>query len=354
MSVQAFKNLNHGVKEAQESVLFTLFTNRGWFEGFNAHPLHYFFMPILGLTFLINASLDWYHFKKAMNKNLELLMMALASTLSALGAITAIAGTLMGHALGFSFFLGPYFFIAALGVGMVVQSSLFALNGYRAYMAPSGSEYRRQHVQSMISQLLILTTLLAIIASVIVVMVVPGGPVISAAIAGAAVALTLVNLGWRAMPTDSKEWFKKAIGLSKPIEPIDVQRIKRSQKDIHIEPHATSHLFAEGYRKHYVQELLTYKGRDAAVDYLNQTIKIKLDALMRVDTSKAQSKRSVLNILSNALNDDKKLFTKKELNQRYPHVFQSLLRYKGDVEDIYDAVVFMRESTKPGLTANLR
>lgn len=354
MSVQALKNMNHGIKEGQESILFTLFTNRIWFEGFNASPLHYLFMPILGLTFFINAALDWYQFKKAVNKNLELLWLAVASTLSATGAMTAITGTLIGHAIGFSFLAGPYFFIAAVGIGLLTQSALFFLNGYRAYLAPKHSEYRSHHLQAMISNALTMLTLAAIVASVVVVLIVPGGPAISAAIAGTAVALTLINLGWRALPQDTKDWFKVILGFAKPTEMISVAPVASLGERETIKAQASSQLFAQGYRKHHVRVLLETEGKEAAKAYLVKSIQLQQQKHRHVTPgSKIDSKMKVLEIFSEVLKQNNNLPNKSALNLKYPQAFQSHFRYKGDVEDLYEAVALMTQYLEPKATINV-
>jgi uncharacterized membrane protein YidH (DUF202 family) len=342
MSSTFFKNLTHIIKEGFESVLFTLFANKPWFLKFDMHPAHFAFMPVIGLTFVINAIIDWYNFKKAANKNFEVTIVAIASTLSAIGAVTAISGTLTSQLLGTSFALGPWFFIGALSVGALTNILFLGLNAYRAYNSPENSKQRMHYLQAMASNVISLALITAITASVALVMILPGGPLITAAFATIAVGLTLASLTWRLMPNQWKQGIKHYFGFGKPTEDaIDIATPSNTvQKKItnNIVEFTTSPLFSQGHRVNDVKHLFSEQGCEASKTYLLNTIEQKLRTFHQKSDIKSVSKTALLHHLKNALSKGEQLQAKTKVVKEYPSVFQSALRTTGDIEDIYDAV----------------
>jgi hypothetical protein len=342
MSSQTIRKATLGVKETGESGLFTIFSNRAWLQAFNASAFHFILMPIMGLTFLINMAIDWYQLKKAANKNYLLWLSVFASTLSALAANTAIWGTLTADILGTSFAAGPWFFIVALSIGLAMNSLMFALNLYQAFKAPKGSGERVAYLQSAVNSVFNMLILGAIMATVSVALISPAGPLITMAIALTAVALTLANLSWRLMPHDWKLAIKGVFGFAKPDNDLTSElTVKPTVKLTEtIKPKVVSSLFSQGYRSLDVKKFLASDDLENALNYLKDTIALKSITLSTTNDSKSIHKRAILSKMQQYLEapQENYLPSKSEVLIAHSKAFQSRLRTKGDIEDIYDAV----------------
>ena len=348
MSAKNVRNITLGVKETGESGLFTIFSNRAWLQAFNSSPYHFMLMPIMGLTFIINALIDWHQLKKAANKNFLVLLGVGASTLSAMAANASIIGTLTADFLGVSFAAGPWLFIAAISIGIATNALLLGLNIYQAANAPENSSERSHHTQAAINNVFTMLTLTAIMATISVVLISPIGTIAAAAIASTAVALTVANLAWRLIPHDTKLSLKAFFGFKKPINEFEIQesanKVLDNQATELPKPKAVSSLFAQGYRMHEVKQILSTGDLKKATSYLNDTISQKIVQLTAKTDKKSLHKLALLKHMQLFLThpNEAYLASKSEALVAHPQAFQSTWRVKGDVEDIYDAVSLLK------------
>ncbi len=340
---------NLATKEAGEVTLFSFLTKSERFEAFNTSFLHYILLPLLGLTFIINAIFEWKRLLNAYNKNFETVLGAGSATLTAVLANASIIGTL---ATGGAFAAGPFLFIGALGAGLVSLTTLLGLNLYRAFKAPKGSVERQHYLQAAANNAFNMLAVGIISTLVVFAMISPAGPALLLGFSIAAMTMTALNLTWRFMPKSFKDTIKSVFGLKKP-EPLktNYQPEPREQAELAAEQQATpkavapsATLFPSSFRQYRVKALLDKGKVDEAKAYLVDVIE-KKEALLTptMGTSgKSAHKLSLLAHLKAVVNGGEALLTKVEVMHNYHLAFQSFFAGStgGDVEDIYNAVAF--------------
>ncbi|MGL5742059.1 MAG: hypothetical protein ACRCXC_05675 [Legionella sp.] len=153
---------------------------------------------------------------------------------------------------------------------------MLVLNVYRASESPKGSIQRMHYVQSAFSNLFALALLTAGIGTLLTVMLFPVAPVIGAAFAGSAVALTCFDVLWRMIPPNGKRVIKGWFHLGKPdltADATDNQDALSPEHSIHCDKEPKHHrLFSCADYSAVIRKM----DAESAKDYLSKLIHHKL------------------------------------------------------------------------------
>lgn len=351
MSVREFQKAVTYVREAQEIALFATMTDAQWSIAFRASPLFYIILPFTAFLLTINALLSAYALKKAGNKNLDQWFNAISSGLCAILASISLYGAALSVLLGVNFTIGPWFFFASLLVAMTHQAALLILSFYRASESTKESVQQMHHVQAAMSHLFALCLLSAALSSVLFVMLFPvAAPALGAASAMLAVACTVCDLCWHVFPHNWKLAIKGALYLGKPEEQTfipdgtfnkSVVTDKVSTPGIADENPNHYRLFS---RFDYCVEVKKMSVTHAK-SYLDGLIHKKINSFgndVALHDEKTKDKISFLRELLSTINSSK-LCHKASLLAQYPLALQSFWTDKGEVEQIFDAVIAFQE-----------
>ena len=345
MSVNEVQKTVTYLREAQEVALFASMSNSRLQAAFAASPLFYIMLPFIGLLMTISASLNSYRLAKADNKNLDKWSHAIASSLCAALASVSVYGSALSVLLGFHFAAGPWFFLGSVIAGITHQSMMMGINFYRAFKAPGNSVQRKHFLQAALNNLFVTGLLSAVVGTVLFVMLFPTvAPLIGSVFAVTAALFTFSDIMWRIIPYNWKRSTKGAINLGKPELPhnhalkSEISLIETHSQDLNPKHHK---VFSCNDHSAVVKKL----DAESAKNYLNLQIKKKIDSYgdgLSFRDKKTQDKFLFLKE-SLASVDESAVPSKKSLLKKHPLAFQSFWLEKGEVEQLFDAVVVLHE-----------
>jgi hypothetical protein len=343
MFLNLFKKGVSYIKDLHEMALFAIMSNEEFFFIFNGTPLYFVMLPMIGLLFTAQLMMKGYELSKANNKNLDQWLGFIVSALSASLASISLYGSVVATYLGLNFVLGPWFFLASIGVALVHQLTMIGLNLYRAYESLSGSSQRMHYVQASLNNVFHVTLISAVAGAVIFVMLTPIAPMIGSVCALTAVALTGVNILWKILTPQWRRAIKNHLELEPESELEQTSDLIRSKK-LTLEP---EHHYKRMFTTWDHSAAIKSKNYDEGLTYLQKIIKQKIDLFNSNPLShseKNKQKNALLIRLSNLLNSnsDSSLF-KEHLLKDYPLAFQSFWAEKGEVEQIVDAAKLLKE-----------
>jgi hypothetical protein len=348
MSVGEFQKAVTYIKQIQDTALFATMIDSRLYRAFCASPLFYVMLPFIGILITINALINAYRLATAHNKNLDQWFGVLISFTCAVLASTSLFGTAASVLLGFSFAVGPWFFLSSLIVAMVHQITMLGINLRRVYESIPGSAQRMHYLQAIVNNLFILGLLTVSLGVITFVMLFPAvAPVIGGVSAIAAVVFTGVDILWRMVPHNWKISIKAFLGFGKPkfVEDKD-NTILLSDLSVKLEAEQETNpnhyrLFT---RFDYSAEVKRMDVASAKI-YLNQIITNKsksYESETPITDKKTLDKIDVLNELKQAVNDLQKVSKDNSLKNN-PLAFQSFWAEKGEIEQLFDAVLVFQE-----------
>jgi hypothetical protein len=161
---------------------------------------------------------------------------------------------------------------------------------------------------------------------------------------------TVLDIIWRILPHNFKLAIKGFLNLSKP-DLIPDEELGPSAKT---KPIVDKDPTEQDVQHHRLFTCFDYSAVVRKMDfnngkeYLCQKISNKKESYPEsaVRDPKTKDKISLLTILLAAINDGAKI-SKKDLLERYPLAFQSFWVEKGDVEQLFDAVVAFKKKNEP-------
>ncbi|MBL7479022.1 hypothetical protein [Legionella bononiensis] len=339
-------------KEVQEVGLFGVMADSRLFAAFSGSPFYYVMLPFIGILLTLSAAISGYQLAIAENKNFDKWFGFIVSGLCAVLASVSLYGAVIASAMKVTFAAGPWFFLSSVVLAGLHQAIMLGINAYRAYESLSGSAQRMHFIQAALNNAFILGLLTAISGAITFVMLTPVAPFLGTACALTAVLLTGVNLVWRMIPYNWKLSIKELFHLNKPIviniDQLDLSALKIDIPDLSATISISSQrLFSQ---IEYSSVLKTMELSQAHV-YIKDIINRKIELLNSSSTPKNDKNIQKLNLLtqlSTQLND-KQLISKADLLSTYPLAFQSFWSEKGDVEQIFDAVLSLQDKHEPGL-----
>lgn len=329
------------IKEIQDVLLFGAMSNSRLFLLFGGSPLYYIVLPFIGVLLTALAAINAYQLAKATNKNFDQWFNVICSAFGALGASISLYGGAIATALGVSFAAGPWFFLASVTLAAIHQMVMLNLSIYRAYESLAGSVQRMHYIQAALFSLFIIGLLATVIGAVVFVLLTPAAPVAGASFAIAALVFTVIGALWRQAPHNWKLAIKGMLGLAKPesvaqnpaLELTNNTAIAPTQDRLH------HRLFTQYDYSARVKQM----DLKTAETYLGQEINKKIDMLSTHcdGNEKNQQKKALLLSLCTSL-DNKTICSKQDVLQKYPLAFQSFWVEKGEVEQLFDAVLLLQ------------
>ncbi|WP_207387367.1 hypothetical protein [Legionella rowbothamii] len=354
MLVNEFHKAITYIRETQEVALFSTMADTRWYSAFGGSPLFFIMLPFIGILLTINALLNAYKLTKANNKNLDQWLNLIISVSCAVLASISLYGAVLSAFLGFSFALGPWFFLSSLSLAFTHQTVMMGINFYRAYESWSDRSQRMHYVQAAINNLFVLGLLSAAVGSVLFIMLFPSiAPTLGMACAMSAATLTLFDMMWHTLPHNGKIWIKGALHLGKSdlsqnnVQFQMVQDLTQADESAQeINPNH-SRLFT---RVTYNNDVKCMNVAQAA-SYLTRVIQRKIDAYGAGDITphdaKTKDKITVLNkLLAVVSNKEDASIFKDTLLAQSPLAFQSFWVEKGEVEQLCDAVIEFQKKLK--------
>lgn len=328
------------IKEIQDAGLFALMADSRIFIAFNGSPLYFVMLPFLGFLLTVMAVINGYYLAKSANKNFDKWFGFITSAICALLASISLYGAALATAYEFSFAAGPWFFLSSVVLVSLHQMVMLGLNSYRAYESLKGSVQRMHYIQAIINNLFNLGLAAAITGSIFFVMLFPVAPVLGSAFALTAVALTLLNMAWRLLPSNWKQMIKNILFLGKPESLAHEETTQCPELISNLDKPLTGE---EGYTRiftrHDYSAEVKILGLIRGEEYLQNTITRKIASLSKSslpETDQNQQKLGFLNEIAYSLSQHVKI-RKGDLLHKYPLAFQSFWTEKSDAEHIYDA-----------------
>ncbi len=347
MFLNLLKKMIATTKDLHEMALFAVMSDEDIFFVFNGSPLYFVMLPMIGLLATTLALINGLELSKASNKNFDRWFGFIVSSLCATLSSISLFGAVIANYYELNFALGPWFFLASVGVAFTHQLTVLALNCYRAYESLDNSVQRIHYVQAALNNLFHLGIITAVTGTLIFVMLTPIAPAIGSACALTAIGMTSVNLLWKILPSGWRNQIKAYFDLDKPkfeeekvyIFPPDLKYTKQLNNE---ENDSYQRLFT---KKDYSEEI-QHKTFDQGLIFLQKIIKEKINIYNRIQpqiqSEKNQQKKALLMELLNSLDHDCS-FSKKKLLKSYPLAFQSFWTEKGEVEQIVEAVNLLKE-----------
>lgn len=348
MFLNLFKKGVSHIKDLHDMALFALMSNEDIFFIFNGTPLYFAMLPMIGLLSTVQSMIKGYELSKVRNKNLDQWLIFIVSALTATLTSISLYGSVAATYLGLNFALGPWFFLASIGVAFTHQLTMLGLNLYRAYESLSDSDQRMHYVQASLNNAFHLTLISVVAGAVLFVMLTPIAPMIGSACALAAVALTGVNILWKILTPQWRRAIKNHLDLGKPEldskDELDhTSTLIPSKKLIHEPEHHYPRIFTKWDHSAAIKS----KTYNEALIYLQNIIQKKIDLFNSKPiphSEKNKQKKALLIRLSNLLNlNDEFSFSKEDLLNNYPLALQSFWAEKGEVEQIIDAAELLKE-----------
>jgi hypothetical protein len=212
-------------------------SNEGIFYVFTGTPLYYVMLPMIGLLMTTSSLVKGYELSKAKDKNLDSWLDFIASALGATLTSISLYGSVAATYLGLNFSLGPWFFLASIGVAFLHQCTMAGLNIYRACKSEHNAFSRKHFLQAGLNNFFNLGLITAISGAVLFVMLTPIAPAVGSACALTAVAFSGLNILWKMLPYNWKKGIKGLLGLGKPEVNLDETKLKASfvlESNIHL------------------------------------------------------------------------------------------------------------------------
>ncbi|KTD51179.1 hypothetical protein [Legionella quateirensis] len=337
-------------KEVQDIGLFGVMADSRLFAAFSGSPFYYVMLPFIGILLTLSAAISGYQLALAENKNFDKWFGFIMSGVGAVLASVSLYGSVIASALNLTFAAGPWLFLSSVVLAGLHQGIMLGINAYRAYESLSGSVQRMHYIQASLNNAFILGLLTAVSGAITFVMLTPVAPVLGTACALTALLITGVNLVWRMIPHNWKLSIKEFFHLNKPIvitiDQLDLSSIKTDIPDLRATLSISSQrLFSQ---IEYCSVLKSMELSQAHV-YIKDIINRKIELLNSSSTPQNEKniqKADLLMHLSTQL-DGKQSISKAELLSAYPLAFQSFWAEKGEVEQIFDAVMVLQDKYEP-------
>lgn len=329
------------IREAQELALFTTMVDTRLSAMFRISPLYYIMLPFIGFLLTVNAIINGYQLAKSSNRNLDRWFLFVTSTVCAVLASVSLYGAAISTILNVSFAAGPWFFLSSLTVALIHQTAMFGINLYRAFECPKKSIQRMHYIQASLNHLFIAALLTAALGAVAFTLLFPIAPIVGTLFSLTAVLLTGIDILWHMAPHSLKNTIKGWLHLNKPSLEEDA---RANQKELV----KLKTLKEEGPKHHRLFTCHDYTAVIRTMDmeeiksFLSRIIQYKLSLLSEredLDNEQCQNKISLLKRLLQSL-ENHTLLSKKEMLSTYPLAFQNFFMEKGEVEQIFDAVVY--------------
>lgn len=341
------------IKDLQDVGLFGVMADSRLFAAFGGSPFFYVMLPFIAILLTVLAIINGYQLLFAENKNLDKWLGFIVSGICAVCASVSLYGAVISTALGITFAAGPWFFFSSVVLAAVHQGFMLGINAYRAFESLAGTSQRVHYIQAAISNAYLLGLLTTIAGAVTFVMLTPVAPVLGSVCAITTVGLIILNGLWRITPYNWKLSIKGFFHLGKP------EIMNEEQLNLVVRPminanlqntiiHSTHRLFTQCDYSAVIKSLEL----NVANQYIKNIIARKIEFYNADSTPKCEKniqKADLLLQLSTQL-DEKSLISKNDLLKRYPLAFQSFWTEKGEVEQIFDAVMVLLEKYEHALT----
>jgi hypothetical protein len=334
------------IKQTQEMALFASMADPRWSAAFRASPLYYVMLPFIGFLLTLNAIINGYKLAKASNRNFDLWFVFITSSVCAVLASVSLYGAALSAILGSSFVIGPWFFFSSLMGALAHQLLMFGLNLYRATESPQGSIQRMHYMQALVNNLFVASLLIAVVGSVVFVMLFPVASMIGTVSSITAVVLTGFDILWRILPPNGKKTIKEWIGLGKPdltqdATACEVGFVKPINSMIHEQEPQQHRLFTRCDYSAVIRKMNVDEAKTYLADLIQRKSKTFVQDIALQD-EKTKDKISLLKQLLSLVHAPGKI-AKADVLVKYPLAFQSFWLEKGDVEQIFDAVVALQD-----------
>ncbi|KTD10760.1 hypothetical protein Lgra_1726 [Legionella gratiana] len=346
------------IRETQEMALFATMADARLSAAFRTSPLFYIMLPFIGFLLTLNAMANGYQLARANNRNFDRWFFFITSMTCATLASISLYGAALSEILSFTFAAGPWFFFSSLIVGLASQLVMFGLNLHRVSESPKGSIQQAHYIQATFNNAFVLSLLTTVLGAVIFVMLFPAvAPAAGSAFAITAVVLTALDILWQVMPQNQKQKVKEWFNINKPdLEQDATASQKQHEKYANIindEKEPQHHrLFT---RCDYSAVIRTMKV-DEAKNYLSTLIQYKLNTFGRhisLHDEKTKDKVFLLNQLLNVIEGSVEI-SRKDIMAMYPLAFQSFWAEKGEVEQLFDAVIMLQNKCRTEEIRTLR
>ena len=319
-------------------------------RAFTSGPWFFVLLPLVGISLLGLTVIEWLKLWRAPNRNFDTWVKTILMTISTLIANTSIWTSVSMAILGLgSFTLGPYLFVASLSLGALYLVGITILNGLRSLAYPLGSEERKHYGQQALGSLQQFTINATVIALIVAALIIGAAPPVLIALATLSISLIVMSNIWHYfVPTKMKSDIANFIWPqqqpSKEItESVCIQPSKPDKQ-----PDNTFSLFQRPYRLQEIKKFIYKNELKSAKLFLIQELGNKIDYLKtRPQDRKHKDKLSLAQELLSVL--DKNLVDSLESYlSKWPQSLQSLALFsgKGDMEDLYESVVYYCEQNQ--------
>lgn len=340
MFLKFFRKALANIREVFDMGLFAMMSDEDIFYIFNGSPLFFVLLPVLGFLITLQALVNGYELLKAANKNFDKWLGFIVSTLCAALASISLYGAAASAYFELNFAIGPWFFLASIGVALAHQLAMMGVNLYRVFESLPNSSQRAHYIQAVLNNLFTSGLLAFVAGAVAFVMISPVAPAFGAACALTVVGFTAASILWRIIPHNWKLGIKAVFGLGKPNEE---QQLVRSSELNPLEQ-VNQQRYQGIFTKCDYRAVIKAKSIDEGIIYLEQVIKQKIQLFNNnplPHSDKNKQKKALLRDVLTSFKDEV-LLSKKALLKHYPLAFQSFWAEKGDVEQIVDAVLFLK------------
>lgn len=283
MLLKLFKRGVSYVKDLHEMILFGIMSHEELFFIFKATPVFYVMLPMIGLLFTVQAVVKGYELYKTSKKSFDQWFDFISSATSATLTSISLYGTVAATYLGLNFAMGPWLFLASVGVAFTHQITMMSLNAARAYKSIRGSAEGMHYVQASINNGFNLAMITAAIGALIFVMLTPAAPMIGTVCALTAVGLTAVNILWSLLPGNWKRSVKELLGLGKPKLELKLERsslLELTPKLINLSEKHFQQLFIK-------QDLSAHLRSKSYLESCSSLFELKKEASLKQDLIKA-------------------------------------------------------------------
>ncbi|MGM9452509.1 hypothetical protein ACTAZI_04150 [Legionella bozemanae] len=351
MFVTHFQRAITYIRETQEIALFVTLADARLSAIFRTSPLFYIMLPFIGFLLTVNALINGYRLAKASNRNFDRWFLFASSAVCAVLASISLYGAAISMALGYSFAAGPWFFTSSLIGALGHQLVMFGLNLYRAFESPPNSIQRMHYIQAVLGNLFAMTLLASALGAVVFTLLFPIASAVGTLFALTAVLFTGLDILWRVAPHALKRTIKGWLHLSKP----DVTQDAMAHQEAALkfknlkEKEPKYHTYHKIFTCCDYSAVIRTMATDTIKPYLVGLIQYKLHILGQkagLQDEKIKDKTSLLTTLLSVIENSQKI-SKKEILVKYPLAFQSFWSEKGDVEQIFDAVIVAQSRSLP-------